>query len=200
MSLRVVFAMLALWGASGAASAHKPGASSAQKHRRAKAALVLHEPAVPSSNDGATIDAGTGTVLVVSPAAKVRTTFVELHSARVEKDLMLFQPTGIGLTPSRRHEAELFEAAPVKKQFRFVAAAATAESLDVRRDRDRLVLFRGPQPQGAAVALGLAMFGTMTVLSAHMPRPVRVVFDGPVHLGPAIFDGGGMGAGIAGRL
>jgi hypothetical protein len=39
----------------------------------------------------------------------------------------------------------------------------------------------------------------MTVLSAHAPRPFRVIFDGPVHVGPAIFDGGGMGAGIAGR-
>ena len=66
-------------------------------------------------------------------------------------------------------------------------------------ERDRLVLFRGPQHQGATFALGMAMFGATTILSAHVPRPLRVIFDGPVHLGPAIFDGGGMGAGIAGR-
>ena len=46
----------------------------------------------------------------------------------------------------------------------------------------------------------LAMFGVATVLSAHAPRPFRILFDGPVHLGPAIFDGGGMGAGIAGKI
>jgi hypothetical protein len=43
------------------------------------------------------------------------------------------------------------------------------------------------------------MFTAATILSAHAPRPLRVLFDGPVHFGPAIFDGGGMGAGIAGR-
>ena len=102
--------------------------------------------------------------------AKVHLTFVELHSARVEKDLLQF-----------------------KLQLRFV------DALEVRRERDRLMLFRAPQSQGEAVGIGLAMFAATTILSAHAPRPLRVVFDGPVHLGPAIFDGGGMGAGIGAR-
>jgi len=87
----------------------------------------------------------------------------------------------------------------VKKEITFLAPAEGGDALEVRRDRDRLVLFRGPEAQGAAVAVGLAMFTAATILSAHAPRPLRGVFDGPVHVGPAIFDGGGMGAGIAGR-
>jgi len=87
----------------------------------------------------------------------------------------------------------------VKKEITFLAPAEGGDALEVRRDRDRLVLFRGPEVQGAAVAVGLAMFTAATILSAHAPRPLRGVFDGPVHVGPAIFDGGGMGAGIAGR-
>jgi hypothetical protein len=119
----------------------------------------------------------------------------------VENDLMLFKPTLVGIAPmGRGRNAELFGTVPAKKAFRFLAPAEAGDALEVRRDRDRLVLFRGPQSQGASVAIGLAMFIATTISSAHAPRPLRVVFDGPVHLGPAIFDGGGMGAGIAGRL
>jgi len=164
-------------------------------------ALLCATATARAQNDGAAIDTQTGTVFVVAAAAQPSTTFVEFHSARVEHDLMLFKPTLVGIAPmGRSRSVELFSSAPAKKAFRFLAPAESGDALEVRRDRDRLVLFRGPQSQGASVAIGLAMFIAATVSSAHAPRPLRVVFDGPVHLGPAIFDGGGMGAGIAGRL
>ena len=194
MPNRVLFTALVLLGATSTASAHK--------HRRVAAPLVLHQNRKPpSSNGGATIDAGTGTVFAVAPPVQVAATFVEFHSARVENDLMLFKPTLVGIAPlGHSRNEELFAAAPAKKAFRLFAPAEAGDALEVRRDRDRLVLFRGPQSQGASVAVGLAMFIATTISSAHAPRPLRVVFDGPVHIGPAIFDGGGMGAGIAGRL
>jgi hypothetical protein len=166
------------------------------------APIQLLDRSMSSSSDGAQIDAETGTVLAVAPPSKAPATFVESHSARVENDLMLFKPTLIGIAPiGASRSAELVSTAPKKKSFRFLAPAVEGgDALDVRRDRDRLILFRGPQSQGGAVAVGLAMFIATTISSAHAPRPLRVVFDGPVHLGPAIFDGGGMGAGIAGRL
>jgi hypothetical protein len=192
---RVLFTALVVLGATSSASAHV--------HRRARAAsLVLQEREVSRSNDGTTIDAATGTVISVAAPVKVDSTFVDFHSTRVENDLMLFKPTLIGIAPiGRARSVDLTTAAPAKKSFRFLAPAVEGgDALEVRRDRDRLVLFRGPQSQGASVAVGLAMFIAATVSSAHAPRPLRVVFDGPVHLGPAIFDGGGMGAGVAGRL
>jgi hypothetical protein len=113
---------------------------------------------------------------------------------------MLFKPTLMGLTPARRARGqELLDPPPPKKEPRYPVPTEAADELEVRRDRDRLVLFRGPEPQGAAIALGAAMFGAATILSAHAPPPFRTAFDGPIHLGPAIFDGGGMGAGLAGR-
>jgi hypothetical protein len=192
MPSRVLSALIMLLAASTAASAHK--------HRRAHATLVPQER-TPTADDGAKIDPATRTVLDVAPLANASPSFVEFHSARVENDLMMFKPTLVGITPAGpARNADLIAASPVKKkQMRFLVAAQGGDVLEVRRDRDRLVLFRGPQPQGAAVGIGLAMFGATTILAAHAPRPLRVLFDGPVHLGPAIFDGGGMGAGIAGR-
>jgi hypothetical protein len=60
------------------------------------------------------------------------------------------------------------------------------------------LLFRDTNRQTSSTALGLGLFAVTTVMSAHLPDPLRVMFDGPMHLGPAIFDDGGMGAGIAG--
>jgi hypothetical protein len=162
--------------------------------------VKLAVPAVSGAQSGATIDATTQTVVTVAPLLSLQATFVEFHSARVEHDLLLFKPTLVGIAPvGAARKAALFAPSPAKKEIRFLVPAEGGDGLEVRRDRDRLVLFRGPQPQGAAVGLGLAMFAATTILSAHAPRPLRLLFDGPVHLGPAIFDGGGMGAGIAGR-
>ncbi len=193
MAYRILLTVFVLVCATSHASAHR--------HHRAVAAIQLRDRTTPSSNDGAKIDAATGTAFAVAPPSKVAPTFVEAHSARVENDLMLFKPTLVGIAPlGRSRNAELVTQAPKRESFRFVAPAEAADALEVRRDRDRLLLFRGPQAQGGSVAVGLAMFIATTISSAHAPRPLRVVFDGPVHLGPAIFDGGGMGAGIAGRL
>jgi hypothetical protein len=193
MSNRVLLSILVLFCATASASA-------AHKHRRVMAPIQLLDRSLSSSSDGAHIDAETGTVLAVALPSKVPATFVDSHSARVENDLMLFKLIGIAPIGASR-SAELVRTAPKKESFRFLAPAVEGgDALEVRRDRDRLILFRGPQSQGGAVAVGLAMFIATTISSAHAPRPLRVMFDGPVHLGPAIFDGGGMGAGIAGRL
>jgi len=168
------------------------------------AALATPAAAQPRAlprRDGAIIDSATRTVVVVAAPAWNAPSFVEFHSARVERDLMLFKPTLIGIRPAGpARNAALFDRSPAKKQLRFFVPAEGGDSLEVRRDRDRLVLFRGPQSQGGAVAIGLGMFAATTILSAHAPRPLRVLFDARVHLGPAIFDGGGMGAGLAGRF
>src|SRR5437868_481389 len=89
--------------------------------------------------------------------------------------------------------------AAARRHRRRPVTLAAPERSASSRDRDRLLLFRGTQPQGSSIAIGVGMFAAATLGSAHAPRFLRVVFDGPVHLGPAIFDGGGMGAGVAGR-
>jgi hypothetical protein len=190
MSHRMLFTVILLGCTSTVASAHT--------HRRATPVMQNRLSDVP--NDAAAANAA----LITPPPARLVTapTFVELHSARVENDLMLFSPAHVATMPVHTRDAELFAKPPEKKPpMRLFTPLAVVDPLEVRRDRDKMLLFRGAQPsQGGAVGLGAAMFGATTILSAHAPRPVRVVFDGPVHLGPAIFDGGGMGAGIAGRL
>jgi hypothetical protein len=192
MPNRVFTILIALLGVSNSARAHK--------HRHAPAVLALQERDVWSGNQGAKVDPGTGAVNAVPPLANVSPTFVEYHSARVENDLILFPPTLIGIVPPvGARKPELFARAPAKKVAHFFTPTKIADDLEVRREHDKLLLFRDPQSQGASVGIGLAMFGATTILSAHVPPPFRILFDHPVHLGPAVFDGGGMGAGIAGR-
>ena len=52
----------------------------------------------------------------------------------------------------------------------------------------------------ASTACGAGIFSTFVVGAAHTPVALRLAFDRSLHLGPAIFDGGGMGAGFGGRL
>lgn len=191
MSHRILFTMILLGCTSSVAGAHV--------HRRAT--RVLQNRLVPAA---ASDKAAANAALVTPPLAPLvaAPTFVELHSARVENDLLLFSPAHVVTMPVHTRDAALFAKPPEKKPpMRLFKPLTVVDPLEVRRDRDKMLLFRGPQPsQGGAVGLGAAMFGATTILSAHAPRPLRVAFDGPVHLGPAIFDGGGMGAGIAGRL
>jgi hypothetical protein len=182
------------------------GSTLAGAHKRplALTSLVLRAGAASSpstsSDHGATVDTSTGAGVAVTRLPADSKSFVEFHSARVENDLMRFQPTLVGLTPPGvSRNAGLLSRSPEKK-IRFFVPIKSNDDLEMRRDRDRLLLFREPQPMGSGMGLGIAMFGAMTILSAHAPRPFRVLFDGPVHFGPAIFDGGGMGAGFAGRL
>ena len=73
-------------------------------------------------------------------------------------------------------------------------------TLDTMRQRDTLELYGVTPGTSTSTALGVAAFSTMVVSSAHTPVPLRFAFDRKFHLGPAIFDGGGMGAGFGGRL
>lgn len=181
-----------------------PSLAQAKVHHARKAPLLATPlaPLAPTGMVEGQLDAETGIGPAVPPPIVTTPGFFATHSKRVERDLMLFQPTLVGLLPGARRNAELVAKTPNKKkkeQFSFFTPLRTADDLEVHRDRDRLALFRTPQPQGSAVALGLAMFASATIASAHAPRPLRVLFDGPVHIGPAIFDGGGMGAGLSGR-
>ena len=51
-----------------------------------------------------------------------------------------------------------------------------------------------------SAALGSMVMGAAVVLAAHAPAGLRPLVDGPVHVGPALFVGGGMGAAVGGRF
>ena len=73
-------------------------------------------------------------------------------------------------------------------------------TLDRMRERDRLQLY-GPTPgSSTSTAAGIGVFSAVVVAAAHAPVPLRFAFDRSLHLGPAIFEGGGIGAGFGGRL
>lgn len=67
-------------------------------------------------------------------------------------------------------------------------------TLESMRERDEWLRF-GTVGGPTAAAIGANLFSGAVVTSAHGPRQLRAL-----HLGPAIFDGGGMGAGFGGRL
>jgi hypothetical protein len=103
------------------------------------------------------------------------------------------------------HHATYFEAknAQVMRAFLLFKTAQPVEReqnlLGLARERDAL-LWGGRAPSLQSGALGSAVMGAAVVLAAHVPGKARVVVDGPVHVGPALFEGGGMGAGVGGRF
>ncbi len=74
-----------------------------------------------------------------------------------------------------------------------------ANGLELARSRDRFMLLAGWTRDDSQVGLGALVLGVTTVMTAHAPARLRSLFDGPVHLGPAVFDGGGLGAGVGAR-
>lgn len=102
-----------------------------------------------------------------SPLWPAPETYVAVHSARVERDILKF-----------------FD-------------SYTLESM---RERDTLLLYGSPVGGNNATLAGIGLFSTVVVGAAHAPGPLRHLFDHALHLGPAIFDGGGMGAGFGGNL
>ncbi len=103
------------------------------------------------------------------------------------------------------HAASYFEAKneQVIRSFLLFKTAHTVEReqnlLGLQRERDALLL-GGRAPSLQAGAMGSAVMGAAVVLAAHAPARLRAVVDGPVHVGPALFEGGGMGAGVGGRF
>jgi hypothetical protein len=73
-------------------------------------------------------------------------------------------------------------------------------TLEQMREHDTLELY-GPTPgNGTSTVLGVGVFSAVVVTAAHTPPALRFAFDRSLHVGPAIFDGGGMGAGFGGRM
>jgi hypothetical protein len=74
-------------------------------------------------------------------------------------------------------------------------------TLEDARERDGLSLWRAGGVGGTRAALrGVALFTGATVFAAHAPRPLRRLVDRDLHFGPALLDGGGVGAGVAARF
>src|SRR4051794_18718034 len=91
----------------------------------------------------------------------------------------------------------------VMRSFLVLKTAHTVEreqnALHEARERDALMLGGRTQSMQSG-ALGSMVMGAAVVLSAHAPARLRPIVDGVVHVGPALFEGGGMGAGVAGRF
>jgi hypothetical protein len=101
--------------------------------------------------------------------------------------------------PTARHATSYFQqhAARVERTLLMFQHDYTLESV---RERDALQLY-GPTPGNeAATASGIALFSTVVVGAAHTPRALGFAFDGALHLGPALFAGGGLGAAFGGNL
>src|SRR5437763_1315417 len=77
-------------------------------------------------------------------AVELPPSFVAFHTARVMNDLILFHPDFPGL-------------------------ARTDDKLELTRQRDRLLLFSGERRTSDAAAVGIGLFGAMTVMAAHLP-------------------------------
>jgi hypothetical protein len=123
------------------------------------------------------------------------------HSRRVRRSMFFFRegPTVL-VEPAVRSEREKLVAAPVSPTSFVGKTADVDDLLGLVRQRDRLRLFRDERVSVAGLAAGASLFGATTVLAAHLPAPMRVIFDAPVHAGPSIFYDGGVGAAVGGAF
>jgi hypothetical protein len=104
---------------------------------------------------------------------KLPPSYIQSHSERVMRDMLFFaEPDG---------------------------AAEQQFPLERLRALERLRLLRERRALSSSLEMGAALFGAATVIAAHAPPVLRAMVDGKLHLGPAIFDGGGMGIGLGGR-
>ena len=118
---------------------------------------------------------GLGGIAHAEPALRKRPpSYVEVKNAQVMRSFLVFN--------NAPHDA------PERQ-----------DGLGLLRERDALLIPSGHGPTGNG-SYGAAMLGAAVVMAAHAPEPVRRVFDARVHLGPAVFEGGGMGAGVGGRF
>lgn len=106
--------------------------------------------------------------------------------------------------PAPRHESYVAQkSAAVMRSFLMFKSEHTVEQeqnrLQQAREHDQL-LVGGRTASLQSGALGSMVMGAAVVLAAHAPKRVRAVVDGPLHVGPALFEGGGMGAGVGGRF
>jgi hypothetical protein len=119
---------------------------------------------------------------------------LRLHRVPTGADLSVT----VGTTRSRRAPSYFLEHSNrVNRSFHTFMHGNALEDL---RQRDQLRLY-GPTPGNmAAAGNGVAIFAGTILATAHAPEPLRVLFDRKFHVGPAIFDQGGMGAGFGGAL
>jgi len=117
---------------------------------------------------------------------------------------MLAMMVIVGAAHHEPHPSYFAEkSAQVFASFLGFTSARTVEEeqnpLAQHRERDALML-PGGAPSMQSGAMGAMVMGAAVVLAAHAPKCVRAVVDGKVHVGPALFEGGGLGAGVGARF
>ncbi|HXU70259.1 MAG TPA: hypothetical protein VN947_13075 [Polyangia bacterium] len=112
-------------------------------------------------------------MMIVGAPSHHQPSYVEVHTAAVVRSFLIFKSDK-----------------GVEREQNAVGEA---------RAHDALML-GGRAPSMQSGAMGSMVMGAAVVLAAHAPARMRAVVDGPVHVGPALFEGGGMGAGVGGRF
>ena len=148
---------------------------------------------VPAEEAGATLTPAPAT----PPDLTIKASFFATKSAIVEHDLLRFRVDPTGVNPPVRGEEARSDTAP---KARFLPPPQTDDLLELKEQRDRLLLVRGKLFAGANLATGVSAFIASTMLAAHAPKKLRILFDGAIHVGPALFENGGMGMGVGGVL
>jgi hypothetical protein len=185
---RLLLSLLLLTSVASAAHHRRPGP------RKAKVvSLDVATPPQPDEYAGATLPATSAAPVELA----VPPTFFDDHAALVRHDLLFFKGELSAENTSRRGGP--YSLAP-NSHPGFVPPPRADDQLELARQHDRVLLLRNQSPSMGSAGIGFAVFGAMTMTSAHAPKFLRFLFDDRVHVGPAMFEGGGMGVGLGGSL
>jgi hypothetical protein len=122
-------------------------------------------------------------------------TLSETKALQISRTRLLFDadlPTVRSILPGEPLAAE-------RERTKLASPVITEDVVQQERERDQILLVAHPTPK---VVLGAAvtMLTGISVLTAQPPRSLRFMFSGPISVGPATFDYGGLGLGLRAKL
>jgi hypothetical protein len=120
--------------------------------------------------------------------------FLETRALRISLGMVLFDPDLTTVTP-------ILGAGPLpppRGRMNLVPPALTEDVIQQERERDQIYLASRPTST-AALGLSVLVFTGISILASQPPLPLRRLFNGPVQIGPATFEYGGLGIGLRAR-
>ena len=120
--------------------------------------------------------------------------FLETRALQISLGMVLFDPDLTTVNPMLGADAL---PAP-RDRMNLVPPAVTYDVIQQERERDQLYLASRPTST-AALGVAIGVFTGMSILASQPPLPIRPLFKGPVQIGPATFEYGGLGVGLRSR-
>lgn len=132
--------------------------------------------------------------LVIVPEERPYT-FLESRARAIARAMVLFDADLSSVAPVMRCQP----LPPEPDRMNLVPQPATEDVVQLQRHLTQMLLAARPT-SGALLAMAISVFSGLSFLTSEPPPLLRSIFHGPVHLGPATYEYGGLGLGVRAKL